>query len=111
MKNNKAEIERFLKELSAWQKETFPQSTSMSMLEHLSEEIQELLDGIATDPRSKNTKYEFADCFILLFGSAMRYGMDLDCIINVMKDKFHLVQQRKWGQPDEKNVYRHIKPK
>lgn len=110
-KFHKPEIIKFLKDLYDWQIKTFPESTSASMVAHLREEVVELLADLHTDPRNKQTRYEFADCFILLFGSAMRYGMSLDNIIEIMQDKFEIVKRREWGKPDENKVYHHIKPK
>jgi hypothetical protein len=110
-KLSKPEIVKFLKDLYDWQLKTFPKSTPASMVTHLREEVVELLADLHTDPRGKATRYEFADCFILLFGAAMRFGLSLDDIIAIMMDKFNIVQRREWGKPDENKVYHHIKPK
>ncbi|HMX86530.1 MAG TPA: hypothetical protein PKD14_11385, partial [Saprospiraceae bacterium] len=59
-------------EIVAWQTETFVQSTALSKIYHLKEEIEELI--IELGIYGTNKRMEFADCFFLLFGAAAAEG-------------------------------------
>lgn len=98
---------RLFADISSWQKNTFPDATANSKLCHLTEEVIELKEAIAENHPDK--RLEFADCFLLLFGAAASDGMCYDDIINCIKEKFEIVQKRKWGKPDENGVVKHIK--
>ncbi len=52
---------------------------------------------------------EFADCFILLFGSAASDGMTYDDIVDAINKKMEINLNRKWGKPDENGIVNHIK--
>ena len=56
--------EKQFNKISVWQKETFGQSTALSKITHLKEEIEELIIDVAIDGIDK--RLEFADCFFLL---------------------------------------------
>lgn len=97
-------------EITRWQKETFPHGSNVSKLKHLEEEIVELMEELkSTSPNPENIRNEYADCFILLFGSAHINGYEYDDIVNLIRDKFEIVKKRKWGKPDEHGVVKHIK--
>lgn len=91
----------------AWQKQTFPRSTTESKLGHLCEEIIELFAEIKMKGEKKHE--EFADCFILLFGAAAVDGMSYEDICKAIDDKMAINRSRKWGKPDAFGVVRHIK--
>jgi hypothetical protein len=93
--------------ITAWQKETFGEATVFSKLEHLKEELEELQIDAAIDGLDK--RLEFADCFILLFGAAAADGMSFEDVVSCIDEKFEIVKNRKWGEPDENGVVRHIK--
>jgi NTP pyrophosphatase (non-canonical NTP hydrolase) len=97
-------------ELVAWQNTTFPKSDAISKLYHLKEEVVELIEELeeSTSDTDKISK-EFADCFLLLIGSANKCGFDSDGILQLMKAKLTINKMRNWQEPDENNVYRHIK--
>lgn len=97
--------------ISQWQNETFGQSTALSKIAHLKQEIEELkteLQSIEDGAHSK-TVMEFADCFILLFGSAASYGFNYDDIIECIDVKMVINKNRVWGKPDENGVVNHVK--
>jgi NTP pyrophosphatase (non-canonical NTP hydrolase) len=96
-------------EVTQWQRETFPNATSLSKLHHLNEEIKELFDAISLAHGYDATRLEFADCFLLLFGAAKAYGMSYDDIVKCIDDKMEICRKRKWGKPDENGVVKHIK--
>lgn len=94
-------------EIAAWQRETFGQSTALSKIEHLKEEIEELRIDLAIDGLGKHL--EFADCFILLFGAADASGMTYEDIMNAIDEKMAINRSRKWGDPDANGVVKHVK--
>lgn len=93
--------------IHAWQKETFGQATPLSKLAHLQEEVEELI----ADLKSNNPKrrLEYADCFLLLFGSAAADGMSYQDITDCINEKFEINKTRKWGKPNSNGVVNHIK--
>jgi len=99
--------ENQFREISWWQNETFGQSTALSKIAHLAEELQELVDDLkSNDP---NKRLEFADCFFLLFGAADADGMTYQDICEAIQEKFEINKSRKWGKPDKNGVVNHIK--
>lgn len=99
--------EQQFNEITAWQKQTFGQATTLSKIEHLKQEIIELeLDVTANEV---NRRLEFADCFFLLFGAAAADGMTYQDICNAVQEKFEINKKRQWGEPDENGVVKHIK--
>lgn len=99
--------EKQFSEIVQWQKETFPGATTMSKIEHLKEEIEELSISIAIDAVDK--RLEYADCFMLLFGAAAADGMSYNDICAAIDEKMQINRSREWGLPDEKGVVHHIK--
>lgn len=100
------EKELFLK-ISKWQEETFKESTALSKLAHLKEEISEVVLDIKNDLPSK--RMEFADCFILLYGAAAADGMSYEDIQQAIQEKHLINTNRKWGKPDANGIVNHIK--
>ncbi len=80
---------------------TFGQSTLLSKMTHLQDEIEEIL-------ASPDDKMEWADCLILFLDAARRTGMDMDVLYNAVQDKMEINKNRKWGEPDENGVVRHV---
>ncbi len=93
--------------ISKWQNETFGEATALSKIAHLKQEVKELKKDLKKDSPAK--KYEFADCFILLFGAAASDGMSYEDICNAINEKMEINKSRKWGKPDENGVVNHIK--
>lgn len=96
-------------QITEWQKMTFPQATTLSKLNHLEEEIEELHVDLVEKAPESNIRSEFADCFILLFGAAASHGMSYSDICTAIKDKMAINITRKWGKPDANGVVNHIK--
>lgn len=100
-------IERLFNRVVSWQGMTFPHSTALSKIIHLSDEVKELAEALlSNDP---NTHLEYADCFILLFGSAASNNMCFNDIVQSIKEKMEINKKRKWLTPDENGVVKHIK--
>lgn len=101
--------------LANWQKETFGEATPFSKLAHLIQEIVELKDAIEETYKNPNletfndARMEYADCFMLLFGSASSYGLSYQEICDAIDKKHDINLSRKWGEPDENGVVKHIK--
>lgn len=94
-------------QITDWQDKTFPNSTALSKIAHLKQEVQELESDIRSD--NKDRRLEYADCFILLFGAAKCDGMGYYDIIACINEKMAINAQRRWGSPDENGVVNHIK--
>lgn len=101
-------------EISQWQRQTFGQATPLSKLAHLLQEIVELKDAINDEDQTidheaiRRTKMEYADCFILLFGSAESYGLSYTDICNAIQAKMEINYKRQWGKPNEDGVVNHV---
>lgn len=93
-------------EITEWQKRTFSESTSLSKISHLKQELEELISDLKD--RSENRSMEFADCFLLLFGAAAADGMSYEDICDCIDEKMKINYQRKWGKPDSEGVVNHI---
>lgn len=93
--------------ITRWQEETFPNSTALSKVHHLTEEIYELTNDIVL--KKETVRLEFADCFILLMGAANRVGLSYEDLVNAIQEKHEINLKRKWGNPDINGVVRHEK--
>ena len=74
--------------VTEWQKKTFKQSTALSKIAHLREEIEELNEDVKNG--SQERRLEFADCFILLMGAAASDGMSFDDIVSAIDEKMKI---------------------
>ena len=95
-----------------WQDKTFEKATPLSKLYHLREEIAELIAEFDIFPETidnEKVEDEYADCFLLLYGSANKYGMDWDRINLAISRKMDKNEKREWEEPDENGVVRHKK--
>jgi NTP pyrophosphatase (non-canonical NTP hydrolase) len=102
-------------EITAWQDLVFTKATSMSAANHLHEEVKELLcelnyghTGFLSDEQKEKIKAEYADCFLLLFGSAHRFGMSYEDICKAINDKMEINKKRKWGNVNEQGYVKHV---
>lgn len=95
-------------EITAWQKKVFTKANALSAVHHLSEEVTELELDIAGKSDVEKTKAEYADCFLLLFGSACLYGLSYDDICKAINDKMEVNKQRKWGEVNEQGYVKHV---
>lgn len=103
-------MEEIYKELAEWQTITFPKSDMISKLYHLKEEVAELiLELECEDWNYKRVESEYADCFLLLLGSADKMGYSIGDIVQFMKNKLEVNRKRKWGEEDSNGVVKHIK--
>jgi hypothetical protein len=102
--------------ITKWQRETFPQATGLSAANHLREEVEELIasisneNGIGNSAHEKHTEIisEYADCFLLLFGSASLYGLPYEAICHAINEKMEVNKKRKWGDVNAEGYVKHI---
>lgn len=94
-------------EITAWQRKTFTKANALTAVNHLSEELTELIETFHLGVRSEAAK-EYADCFLLLFGSAALYGLSYEDICNAINDKMEINKQRKWGEVNEQGYVKHV---
>lgn len=95
-------------EITAWQKQVFTKATAQSAASHLKEEVEELLHDLTWDKPIKLTTGEYADCFLLLFGSASLYGLTYADICKAINDKMEINKQRKWGEVNKDGYVKHV---
>jgi phosphoribosyl-ATP pyrophosphohydrolase len=96
-------------EITRWQKEIFTSATDITALAHLQEEVREVKEAVFLEVNEMLVAEEYADCFMLLFGSAALHGLSYEDICNVIKRKFEVNKQRKWGKPNEDGYVKHVK--
>jgi hypothetical protein len=105
---NKEETEMLFDELLVWQRQAFPDATSLSSALHLKEEVDELIVDIQTNVPDIRRRFEFADCFFLLYEAAALAGMTYRDILNCIGDKLEINKNRKWGKADKDGVVKHV---
>lgn len=99
---------KMFEEITEWQKQTFPKSTALSNANHLTEEVKELTHDLTWDKPREQTLSEYADCFLLLFGSASLYGLSYEDICKAINDKMEVNKRRKWGEVNEGGYVKHV---
>jgi NTP pyrophosphatase (non-canonical NTP hydrolase) len=108
-------LESIVHRFHDWQLVTFTQATPISKLKHLEQEVAETIraietfDGDEEQISDADIREEFADCFALLFGAALAFGLSVEDIADAMEAKLEKNKKRKWGQPDQNGVVNHIK--
>jgi NTP pyrophosphatase (non-canonical NTP hydrolase) len=102
-------------EITSWQRKIFTKATSISAAHHLNEEVVELLcelndghTGYFSDAQKEKIRSEYADCFLLLFGSASLFGLSYEQICEAINDKMEINKQRKWGGVNEQGYVKHV---
>lgn len=95
-------------EITAWQDKTFTKANALSAANHLEEEVGELIKELEHTTTGENLENEYADCFMLLFGSAHKRGYSYQDIQQIIRHKFEIAQTRKWGEINDKGYVRHV---
>lgn len=92
-----------------WGDKTFPNSTADTVLSHLQEEIEELVEA-HEDPNSsyEDKRGEIADVFLLAMQYAHKNGID---ILDAAMIKMDINMQRDWnvGNPEPGGHVKHVK--
>lgn len=110
---------QLFREITHWQSKTFPDANTASKLAHLDDEVTELREAVEklklcrdsaeVELQLKDIESKFADCFLLLYGAAAKWGLSMKHIETIIKQKFEVNKNRTWGEPDERGVVNHIK--
>jgi len=87
-----------------------PRTDPRGPLNHLKEEVNELIDSIEKVPHDPhNEEEEWADCLLLLLDAfRIRHGNDVSFnkILHFSLNKLEVVKKREWSkEPDENGVY------
>lgn len=93
--------------IKEFQDKTFPTATALSKLHHLKEEVDELIKAL--EENDPNLRLELADCFLLLIGATRKLGFSFYDMDPIILEKLEIIKLRKWGEPDERGVVKHIK--
>lgn len=94
--------------ITAWQREKFTKATAQSAANHLREEVGELIHDLSNEGDMRKTESEYADCFLLLFGSASLYGLSYEDICQAINAKMEINKARKWGGVNEQGYVKHV---
>jgi len=89
------------KTIAEWSKKTFRNSTILSNIKHLRDELDEIEE-------SSDDIEEWADAIILYMNAAHLSGHSMDDILIAVHKKFEKNKNRSWGEPDERGVVKHI---
>lgn len=89
------------KNVYAWSRNTFKDSTMESNLDHLRDELNEIVEN-------PNDIEEWADVIMLYMNAASFAGHSMDDILVAVNEKLEKNKKRKWGEPDERGVVKHI---
>lgn len=92
--------------ITKWQRETFKEATALSAANHLREEVDELIHDL--ESKGFYRIQEYADCFLLLFGSAALDGITYEMICMAINDKMEINKKRTWGNANEKGYVKHV---
>lgn len=93
-------------------KRVFPEhcTNPVPPLHHLKKEVGETIEELEKPQIDKEKLlFEYADCLILLAGSAKRAGITSDQLLSYSFKKMEINEKRDWGKPDENGVYLHKK--
>jgi len=96
------------KQITDWQRETFPASTALSSAKHLKKEVEELILAIERGDK-ENIDEELADCFFMLFSIADRAGLDYNQLTYQVQLKLMVNKSRIWNKPDADGCVHHSK--
>ena len=103
------ELQKLMDDILEWSSNTFENETSISKINHLKKEVDELKFSIFHEHSEAEKRYEFADCFMLLIAAAKMEGLTANDLILITKAKLELNKSRTWGKPDENGVVEHIR--
>ena len=99
----KRDLQSFIDAHASWANQTFKDQDKTGILEHLKEEVQELIE-------SPSDRHEFADCFGLLIRHWYAVlGGDAITALEACYEKLEICKGRKYGKPDKNGVVHHIR--
>ena len=101
-----SDIDILVRSIGVWADRTFPASTDASRVAHLRREIAELAEALDGGDPARIAE-EWADCFLLLAHLAHANGLHTPSF--AVADKFAVVRDYTWGQPDAEGVVEHVR--
>lgn len=102
-------LQDLMDEIFEWSDKTFENQNSISKINHLKKEIDELKASIFHEHGELEKKMEFADCFMLLILIAKMEGLSANDLIESTNLKLGINKNRAWGKPDKDGIVEHIR--
>lgn len=97
-----SEINELIKNTGSWAEKTFPKSTELSVLKHMQEEFNELVEAINPEDKAE----EAADVLLLLFHYCHKNNINLSKAAN---EKLSINKSRNWEtEVNVKGYFKHI---
>lgn len=108
----KAEMKQIQKEVTEWAEKTFPNSTPQAKILHLWEELEEIMKEAILQSAPPEFREEIADAGLITLHLASLKNVAIPTISPEfeceMRIKFEICKLRKWQEPDENGVVRHV---
>ena len=102
-------MEELFNTITAWQKDTFGETTPLSVAKHLRKEVDELIEALERGDK-EHAEEELSDVQILLWNEAKKLGMDFYELSANVRKKHTKNLKRKWLKPDADGCVHHEKP-
>lgn len=106
-------MQKLIDEIGFWSDQVFGDvSTPVSKLKHLQKEIPELIEAINNQDAENGInqlRYEFADCFMLLFDAARKCNLSAEDILKFTEEKLIINKSRTWNKPDKDGIFEHVR--
>lgn len=102
-------MEELFKTITAWQNNTFGETTPLSVAKHLRKEIDEVIEALERGDLDHVRKEELPDLQILTFNLTQKLGMDFYDLSANTRLKFKKNINRKWLKPDANGCVHHEK--
>jgi phosphoribosyl-ATP pyrophosphohydrolase len=96
-------------QVTCWQTKTFGEGSPISRLHHLKEEIDETIVELEQNKSKKDLIIEYADCIMLLYGSAFSAGFTYEELSRAIDEKLKINKKRQWGTATENGIINHIR--
>ena len=102
-------MDNLFKQITAWQRDTFGETTPLSVAKHLRKEVDEVIEALEKGDKDHVRKEELPDLQILTFNLADKLGMDFYDLSANTRLKFKKNLNRKWLKPDADGCVHHEK--
>lgn len=102
------DMNELFEKITAWQHDTFGETTPLSVAKHLRKEVDELIEALERGD-TEHAQEELSDVQILLWNEAKKLGMDFYEISANVRKKHTKNLQRKWLKPDADGCVHHEK--
>ena len=105
-------MQNLMNEQFKWARETFPGQTLQGVLNHLSQEVDELKDACQKEVDTEGastSQEEWADVLLLMLTAAKMCGLSVEDLRMFASLKLSINKERKWGPLEEDGSAHHIK--